>query len=78
MMLRIWARPLRPLRAGGVVDHVLGDEVVEDKTLARLLATSSSSTTSRALVGAENRDTASDRLVRSQPTSQSPSIARAA
>jgi len=27
------------LQAGRVVDHVLGDEVIEDKTLARLLAT---------------------------------------
>ncbi len=27
------------LHTGCVVDHVLGDEVIEDKTLARLLAT---------------------------------------
>ena len=31
--------PAATLRAGRVVDHVLGDEVVEDEGVARLLAT---------------------------------------
>lgn len=39
MMLRIRADRCDPLQAGRVVDNVLGHEVVEDKSLARLLAT---------------------------------------